>query len=365
MTQPAYRTANWLPPEGRRGRGVSSNETSRFLSEKRIREPEDWAETLSTGQITTRVYEDRPKTIITRNRSPDVPFDRSINPYKGCEHGCVYCYARPTHTYLGLSAGLDFETKIFAKGDAAELLEAELRRHSYKPQPIAMGTNTDPYQPVEERLCITRGILEVMRQYRHPVTIVTKSARILRDLDILEELAANRLVKVALSVTTLDHKLARKMEPRASTPARRIEAIETLAAHGIPTGVMFAPVIPGLNDHELEGILQRASDAGALEAAYIMLRLPIEVANLFEEWLAEAVPNRRDRVMSHIRTMRAGRVNDPRFGKRMVGEGPYATLIRQRHRLAKARLGFPENEIELRTDLFEPPVRKGDQLRLL
>jgi DNA repair photolyase len=311
------------------------------------------------------VQVEKPRTAITRNESPDIPFDRSINPYRGCEHGCIYCFARPTHAYMGLSAGLDFEAKLFAKPDIAKLLERELAKPGYKPRVIAIGTNTDPYQPIETEWRIMRQILDVLNKANHPVSIVTKSTLILRDIDILKELAGKNLVRVALSVTTLDRKLARTMEPRASTPARRLEAIRLLSEAGIPTSVIAAPVIPALNDHEMERILDAAKAAGALEAGYVILRLPLEVAPLFRDWLLQNYPDRYRHVMSLVRSMRGGKDYDADFGKRMKGAGPYAWQIARRFEMATKRLGMTRRSMPLRDDLFVPPDGSGVQLSLL
>ncbi|MBM9400972.1 PA0069 family radical SAM protein [Gluconacetobacter azotocaptans] len=307
------------------------------------------------------------RTIITRNTSPDVGFDRSINAYRGCEHGCIYCYARPTHAWIGLSPGLDFETRLTCKPDAAKLLEQELRRPSYQPRPIALGTNTDPYQPVERTQGLTRAILDVLERFSHPVTIVTKSAGVLRDLDILTALAARNLVRVSLSVTTLDPELARRMEPRAATPARRLEAIRTLSAAGVPTTVMAAPMIPALNDSEMEAILAASAQAGARGAAYVLLRLPQEVAPLFEDWIVRHYPDRAARVLARIRETRNGALNDSTFGRRYRGQGVYADLLRQRFALACRRLGLNQGrDAPLDCTRFAPPPlpRQDRQLAL-
>jgi DNA repair photolyase len=314
----------------------------------------------------TEVTPDASRSVIARNTSPDIGFDRSINPYRGCEHGCVYCYARPTHAYLGLSPGLDFETRLRAKFDAASLLELELARPGYACQPIALGTNTDPYQPVERRLKITRGVLEVLARCRHPLTIVTKSAAVVRDLDLLAPMARQNLARVAISVTTLDSDLARRLEPRAAAPHRRLQAIRQLSAAGVPTAVMIAPIIPALTDHELERILEAAAAAGASSAGYVLLRLPHEVKELFEDWLRAHAPGRAAHVLSLVRQCRGGRLYDASFGRRMRGEGPYAQLIERRFAAARRRLvGLAVETRPLRTDLFEPPGGAGRQLRLL
>jgi DNA repair photolyase len=303
--------------------------------------------------------------VIARNDSPDIPFDRSINPYRGCEHGCIYCFARPTHAWLGLSPGLAFETKLLAKHDAAALLRRELAKPGYMPAPLALGTNTDPYQPIERRLGITRRVLEVLAETGHPATIVTKSNLILRDLDILSDMAERSLVKVALSVTSLDRGLARTMEPRAPTPLRRLEAIEALASAGVPVGVMTAPIIPAINDGEMEAVLEAAGERGANEAGYILLRLPLEIKELFEEWLEQHFPDRKARVLSLIRETRGGALYDSAWGKRMKGEGRYAKLLADRFKLACRRFGLDRPEASLATELFKRPPKDPRQLDLL
>ena len=305
------------------------------------------------------------KSIIARNDSPDISFDQSINPYRGCEHGCIYCFARPTHCYLGHSAGLDFETKLYAKINAAELLERELAHPRYMPKYIALGAVTDPYQPIERERRITRSILEVLDRTSHPVGIVTKSALVVRDIDILSRMAARDLVKVAISVTTLDRGLARKMEPRASTPPKRLEAIRALAEAGVPVAVMTAPIVPALNDHEIEAILAAARDAGASEAGYVLLRLPLELKELFREWLATEFPDRASRVINVLRSMHGGRDYVATFGHRQRGAGAYAEQIALRFRLAAKRLGLNDRHLKLRTDLFRRPPGKSGQLNLL
>jgi DNA repair photolyase len=304
------------------------------------------------------------RTIITTNDSPDVPFARSINPYKGCEHGCVYCFARPTHAYLNLSPGLDFESRIFTKPHAARLLRDAMCRRGYRCEPIAVGTNTDPYQPGERRLRITREILELLAEFRHPVSIVTKSNLVLRDLDILATLAEQGLTAVFLSVTTLDRGLARCMEPRAPTPERRLQAVEALCRAGVPTGVLASPMIPGLNDSELERILGAAAAAGARSANYILVRLPHEVKQLFTEWLETHYPSKAKRVLGRLREMRGGRLNDPRFGNRMRGEGNHAELLQRRFEVTCRRLGLSREQPRLDCSRFRPPSRTGDQGRL-
>ncbi|MDE2374679.1 MAG: PA0069 family radical SAM protein, partial [Hyphomicrobiales bacterium] len=304
------------------------------------------------------------RRIITRNDSPDISFDRSINPYRGCEHGCVYCFARPTHAYLGLSPGLDFESKLFMKPNAPELLERELSAPGYQPKIIAIGTNTDPYQPIERRHQIMRRILEVLERAGHPVGIVTKSALVLRDLDILARMASRDLVKVALSVTTLDPKLARIMEPRASTPPRRLEALRQLVNAGIPTSTLVAPVIPAINDAEIERILEAVASTGVRHAGYVLLRLPLEVRDLFREWLMENFPDRHRHVFKLIRDMRGGRDYDSSFGQRMTGSGPIAWMIGRRFEIACEKLGFNATSVKTTTRHFSPPLAASDQLSL-
>jgi DNA repair photolyase len=308
---------------------------------------------------------DSSRTIITRNNSPDISFSQSINPYKGCEHGCIYCFARPTHAYLGFSPGADFESKIFTKPNAAELLRKELSAKNYVPKVLAIGTNTDPYQPIEKKLRIMRSILEVLWEFKHPVGIVTKNAGILRDIDILAPMAEAGLAKVALSVTTLDRKLARKMEPRASTPPKRLAALKTLASVGIPTAVMVAPIIPALNDEEIETILEAAKDAGVRSAGYVLLRLPLEIKDLFREWLEANEPGRAKHVMSLIRSMRGGKDYDAQWNTRMRGTGPYADMISRRFHMAVKRLGLNTDHRPLDTSQFKRPIQAGQQLELL
>jgi len=351
--------------ERRRGRGAGLNPSGRFEPQSRETFDDGWQTLEELPPFRTEVQIEKPRTAITRNESPDIPFDRSINPYRGCEHGCIYCFARPSHAYMGLSAGLDFEAKLFAKPDAAKLLERELAKPGYKPRVIAIGTNTDPYQPIEKEWRIMRQILEVLNKANHPVSIVTKSAMIMRDIDILKDMAAKGLVRASLSVTTLDRKLARTMEPRASTPPRRLEAIHALSEAGIPTSVMAAPVIPALNDHELERILEASHAAGAREAGYVLLRLPLEVSPLFRDWLLQHYPDRYRHVMSLVRSMRGGKDYDAEFGKRMKGAGPYAWQISRRFEMATKRLGMVRRSMPLRDDLFVPPDGSGVQLSLL
>jgi DNA repair photolyase len=349
----------------RRGRGAGLNPGGRFEPSRHESFDDGWESLEDLPPFKTEVQIEKPRTAITRNTSPDIPFDRSINPYRGCEHGCIYCFARPTHAYMGLSAGLDFEAKLFAKPDVAKLLRRELAKPGYAPKVIAIGTNTDPYQPIEKDWGIMRQILEVLNKANHPVSIVTKSAMVVRDIDILSELAAKNLVRVSLSVTTLDRKLARTMEPRASTPTRRLEAVRSLSDAGIPTSVLVAPIIPALNDHELERILEGAKAAGAREAGYVMLRLPLEVSPLFRDWLLQNYPDRYRHVMSLVREMRGGKDYDAEFGKRMKGAGPYAWQISRRFEMATKRLGLTRRSIQLRDDLFVPPDGSGVQLSLL
>jgi DNA repair photolyase len=341
--------------ERRRGRGAQSNISGRYEPQARIAVDDGWQNLEELTPFTTTVSVDTARKIITRNDSPDISFDRSINPYRGCEHGCVYCFARPTHAYMGLSPGLDFESKLFMKPDAPELLERELSAPKYSPRTIAIGTNTDPYQPIEKRYEIMRRILQVLDRANHPVGIVTKSALILRDLDILGSMAKRNLVKVALSVTTLDPGLARVMEPRANTPQRRLNALRELASAGVPTSVMVAPVIPAINDNEIERILDAAKAAGVTGAGFVLLRLPLEVRDLFKEWLMANFPDRYRHVMSLIRQTRGGKDYDAEWGKRMTGGGPYAWMIGRRFEQACERLGLNARKVTLSTDLFTPP----------
>jgi DNA repair photolyase len=342
-----------------------SNADGRFESRRHVVADDGWGGLdAELPALKTSVIVDRTRSIIARNDSPDIPFEQSINPYRGCEHGCVYCFARPSHAYLGYSPGLDFETKIVAKPEAARLLEKELRQSGYRVSPIALGSNTDPYQPVEQRLRITRGILEVLVAFQHPFSIVTKSALIERDLDILAPAVTNHLVQVFISLTTLDRTLARQLEPRAAAPQRRLETIRRLAAAGIPVGVLTAPMIPALNDPEMETLLEAARDAGARRAGYVLLRLPHEVKDLFKEWLAQHAPLKAEHVMSLVRQARGGKENDPNFGRRMRGQGEYAQLIARRFRLACQRLGLNQDDRPLDSSRFAPPAASGDQLAL-
>ena len=357
---------NSLPRQRRKGRGAASNPPPRYDSATPVEMDDGWGildEELPP--LRTTVTDDSTRGIIARNTSPDLPFDRSINPYRGCEHGCVYCFARPSHAYLGLSPGLDFETRLFAKPHAAALLEAELGKPGYSCRTMALGTNTDPYQPIERERRITRGILEVLNAHNHPVAIVTKSSLVLRDMDILADMAARRLARVYISVTTLSRDLCRALEPRAATPPRRLKTIRALADAGIPTGAMVAPIIPALNDNEIEDILAAVAEAGATSAAYILLRLPHEVSGLFREWLRVHAPLKADHVMSLVRSMRGGRDYDSAWGRRMTGEGAYAELIARRFKLARQRLGLGERDWALDVTRFRPPPRPGDQLSLL
>ena len=346
------------------GRGALSNASGRF--EPILREVVDdgWDSLADLPALKTHVTHETARVIITRNESPDISFDRSINPYRGCEHGCVYCFARPSHAFMGLSPGLDFETRLFVKDGAAALLERELSSPRYQPRTIAIGTNTDPYQPIEKEHRVMRQVLEVLARANHPVGIVTKSALVLRDIDILAPMAAKGLAKVALSVTSLDGKLSRLMEPRAAQPERRLETIRVLSEAGIPTSVMVAPIIPSINDHEIEAILARAHAAGAREAGYVMLRLPLEVEGIFSEWLLTHFPDRYRHVMSLVRGVRDGKAYDSSWGKRMTGTGPYAWVTGRRFEIAAAKAGLNLQLTRLRTDLFVSPRRGVQQLCL-
>ena len=351
--------------ERRRGRAAGINPSGRFEVLSRQVFDDGWSSLDELPAFRTEVQVEKPRTIITRNDSPDISFDRSINPYRGCEHGCVYCFARPTHSYMGLSAGLDFESKLFAKPDAARLLEKELSKDGYQARTIAIGTNTDPYQPIEKTWRIMREILEVLEAHNHPVGIVTKSALVMRDIDILGRMAERGLAKVALSVTTLDAKLARTMEPRAATPTRRLETLRALSEAGIPVSAMMAPIIPGLTDQEIERVLDSVASAGAREAGYVILRLPLEVSPIFKEWLLRNHPDRYRHVISLVRSMRGGKDYDSEWGKRMKGAGPYAWQIGRRFEIAARRLGLNVEKRPLRTDLFKAPGAKAEQLMLL
>jgi DNA repair photolyase len=362
-----------LPSKPLKGRGAISNRTGRF--EPLTAEPCDdgWLQSVETPveeeweppPLRTTLTRDASKTIIARNTSPDVPFDRSINPYRGCEHGCIYCFARPTHAWLGLSPGLDFESRLFYKPEAARLLERELRKPGYQCKVMAMGTNTDPYQPVEKSLRITRSILEVLSAFNHPVGIVTKSALVLRDLDILGPMAERGLAQVCVSVTTLDRRLAAKLEPRAATPQRRLSTIKALSDAGVPSGLMVAPIIPALTDFEMEDILTAGRLAGAEIASYTLLRLPLEIADMFREWLAEHAPDKANHVMSLIAETRGGKDYDATFGKRMRGTGVYAKMLGQRFDIACRRLGISQTgRNQLDTSRFSRPLARDNQLVL-
>ncbi|MCA0919884.1 PA0069 family radical SAM protein [Pseudooceanicola nanhaiensis] len=353
-----------LAPERRRGRGAVSNATGRFEGQQREAVHDGWEIEEELPVLRTEVTLEAPRSLITYNRSPDLPFDRSINPYRGCEHGCIYCFARPSHAYLGLSPGLDFETRLVARPEAPEVLARELSAKKYRVAPIAIGTNTDPYQPIEKRHGVMRACLEVLRDFRHPVAIVTKGTLILRDLDLLSEMAAQGLVRVGLSLTTLDPAVSRAMEPRVPGPQQRLAVIRGLAEAGVPVRVMTSPVVPGLTDHELEALLEAGADAGATAASWIMLRLPREVSPLFVEWLEERFPDRAARVMSRVREMHGGQDYDAQWGRRMRGTGPYAEMIGKRFKLAVKRLGLDTAQPELRSDLFRVPPRAGDQMDL-
>jgi len=353
-----------VDPSRNRGRGAQSNHSGRFEKQSREGFDDGWSTVEPLPLFETVEHNERAKTIITSNDSPDIGFDRSINAYRGCEHGCSYCFARPSHAFLGHSAGIEFERDIYVKTNAVEALRAELGARNYKVKAIAMGTNTDPYQPAERKHKLTRGILEVMLETRHPVMITTKSALIIRDLDLLTELAKLNLVKVAISMTSMDHKLSRKMEPRASSPARRLEAIRLLSEAGVPVSVFASPMIPAINDMELERILDAAAAQGAKGASMILVRLPGEVRDIFREWLLRHFPDRVRHVLGLIRDTRGGRDNDPRFGSRMTGEGPYATLLRQRFDKARERYGLVDKLPGLRNDLFVAPKLEDKQMSL-
>jgi len=353
-------------PQKRKGRGALSNAAGRFEVLQRVDFDDGW-ETRSEEQKAQRTHwrEDTARTVITRNQSPDIYFDQSINPYRGCEHGCIYCFARPTHTYLGHSAGLDFERILYVKSDAANLLKQELAKSRYRCEPIAVGVNTDAYQPLERKLGITRAVLQVLSDCRHPVFLITKSSLIERDLDLLRELAVDNLVSVSISITTLDTQLARNMEPRATSPARRLRTLETLSSAGIRTRVSVSPVIPALNEHEIEAIVQAAANAGARAASYITLRLPHELSILFPQWLRQHYPDTAERVIKALKDIRGNKLNDAQFGSRMRGFGPRADIIHHRFKLACKRAGLEANRLvsghkqsgewSLPTDKFVPP----------
>jgi DNA repair photolyase len=348
-----------VPSLARHGRGATTNPAVRFDAQTTSALDDGWGSLDEVfgalPPLETTLIRDQSRSAITRNTSPDIGFDRSINPYRGCEHGCIYCFARPTHAYLGYSPGLDFETKLVFKPEVATLLEKELRKPSYRAKPITLGSNTDPYQPVERRLKLTRAVLEVLLRFRHPVSIVTKSSSIVRDLDILQELASHQLVHVFLSVTTLDGSLARVMEPRASSPALRLQAVTALSKAGVPVGVLAAPMIPGLNDAEMEAILKAAATAGAARAGYVLLRLPLELREMFEAWLREHRPDRANHVLSLIRQMRGGDLNDSTFGQRFVGTGPYAEMLSQRFERATRQLGLNTTRSDIDSSKFRVP----------
>jgi len=346
----------------RKGRGAGFNPDPRFERLSRRAEADGWPREADLSPLRTEVTVERPRQVITRNASPDLGFDRSINPYRGCEHGCIYCFARPSHAWLGLSPGLDFETRLIARPDAPAVLARELSRKGYRPAPIAIGTNTDPYQPVERDRGIMRGLLEVLREFRHPVGVVTKGTLIERDIDILAEMAAQGLAKVGISVTTLDAGLARAMEPRVPSPARRLTTVARLAEAGIPVRLMASPIVPGLTDHEIERIVAAGAEAGARAASMIVLRLPREVAPLFRAWLEEHYPDRARRVIARICEVHGGREYDPAWGKRMSGQGVYAELMRRRFDRARKAAGLARDLPPLRRDLYALPPRPGDQL---
>lgn len=347
-----------------KGRGTANSIDGRYLANTRESVDDGWGIEEEIKTFNTTVTVEKPKTIISHNKSPDIPFESSINPYRGCEHGCIYCYARPAHAYMDLSPGIDFETRLFAKPDAAKLLKQEISKPGYQCTPIALGSNTDPYQPIEREWKITRSIIEVLHEFDHPLTIVTKSWLVERDIDLLSEMAKKNLVQVFISVTTLDQSLARKLEPRATAPRRRLETLENLQQAGIPTGVMFAPVIPALNDTEMENVLAEAAGIGVINAGYVILRLPHEVKILFREWLNTHYPLKTDHVMNMVKDIRGGRENDPEFKSRMRGKGVYADVIEQRFRKTCQKLGLNRKHIRLNPGLFSFPFKETDQLNL-
>ena len=352
-------------PNATRGRGARSNAVGRYESLGREVFDDGWTlDDDEPARLETTITAEKAKVIISRNDSPDVGFSASINPYRGCEHGCIYCYARPAHAYMGLSPGLDFESRLFFKPEAARLLEKELSKPKYIPEFIHIGGNTDPYQPQERTLRITRGVIEVLVRFRHPFSVITKSALVVRDVDLLAEAAAMNLTRVAISITTLDRKLARSMEPRAATPEKRVEAIRRLTSAGVPVTVMFAPAIPGLNDHEMEAVLERAAQAGATGAGYVALRLPREIKDLFREWLESDHPGRARRVMSLVRQMRGGKDYDMTWGSRMKGQGPVGELMATRFRAAKRRFGLDQSWGSLDASGFRVPPHPGGQMDL-
>lgn len=348
-----------------RGRGAVSNQVGRYEVETKEVFDDGW-DTIEdeAPPLRTKLTAEKARTIITYNKSPDISFDRTINPYRGCEHGCVYCFARPSHSYLGLSAGLDFETQLFYKPNAPELLRKTLAKPGYKPRMITMGANTDAYQPVERDTGLTRELVSVLAEHNHPVGFVTKSALIQRDMDIIGPMVAKGIARVGISITTLDRRLCRLMEPRASAPAKRLDAVRTLTEAGIPVHVLNAPIIPALNEHEIEPVLEAAAEAGAVSASYVLLRLPFELKDIFHEWLGEHYPDRAARVINHLREMRGGKDYDARWFERRRGEGPYAALIHQRFIKARKRLRLDRHYPKLRTDLFRVPAKPGDQMSL-
>jgi DNA repair photolyase len=356
--------ASILPGHLLRGRGADSNRAGRFEAATSVACDDGWDIPEDERLVRTEVRLERPRSALTYNRSPDLPFDRSINPYRGCEHGCIYCYARPSHAFLNLSPGLDFETRLIARPGIAAVLASELRRPAYSVQPVAIGTNTDPYQPIEREHGLMREVLDVLSGYHHPVWITTRGTTVERDIDLLAPMAALGLAAVSVSVTTLDDGLARKMEPRAPAPQRRLQMIRRLAEAGIPVRIQVSPLIPALTDHELEAVMEAGRDAGATYANSIPLRLPLEVAGLFRDWLETTFPDRAARVMGRVRELHGGRDYDPEFGTRMTGQGLWADLIRRRADVARKRMGLGAGLPPLRTDLFSPPPRAGDQLAL-
>lgn len=347
-----------------KGRGALSNPDNRFDLHQTEAVDDGWERDEDLPILRTQVADERPRKVITRNTSPDLSFDRSINPYRGCEHGCIYCFARPSHAYLGLSAGLDFETQLIARPDAPRLLEAELSKSSYVPDTIAIGTNTDPYQPIEKERQIMRSLLEVLAKFNHPVAIVTKGTLIERDIDILAPMAAKGLIRVGISVTTLDNATSRAMEPRVPLPATRLRTIRRLTDAGVPVRAMVSPVIPALTDHELEKIVAACADVGAVAASSIVLRLPREVATLFEDWVIETFPDRANRIMARVKELHGGKIYDPAFGQRMTGQGEWAALMRQRFQIVTRKYGLDRSLPKLRTDLFAVPPKAGDQMSL-
>ncbi|MEO0636055.1 MAG: PA0069 family radical SAM protein [Pseudomonadota bacterium] len=351
--------------ERRRGRGAGINTAGRYEAESREAFDDGWDTEAELAPFQTHIQSEAARSILTRNTSPDLPFDRSVNAYRGCEHGCAYCYSRPSHANMGLSPGLDFESELFVKSNAATLLEREISKPGYECAPIAMGTNTDPYQPIERTQRVTRAMLEVLDAANHPVVITTKSALVLRDIDLLASMAERRLVRVHISVTSLDHKLSRALEPRASTPTRRLDAMRKLSAAGVPVSIGLAPIIPAVNDHEIEKIIDCGAAAGADFATYIMLRLPLEVAPIFKDWLLRHMPDRYNRVMSHVQTMRGGKDNSPQFHERMRGQSPYAWQIDRRFQMQKKKSGLYGRPEKLRRDLFVKPKGGGVQLALI